>query len=55
MEDESFLTLSCLTNRDPTGALPIILGLITLANVETTRWVSKGSYASMPNIEKRES
>lgn len=37
-DSESFFTLSTLTHVDPTGALPIALGLVTLANVESSRW-----------------
>jgi len=35
---ESFLTLTSLSHADPTAALPIALGVITLANVESSRW-----------------
>lgn len=38
LDAESFLTLSSLARPDPTGTLPIALGLITLANVETAQW-----------------
>ncbi|KAH7887662.1 60Kd inner membrane protein-domain-containing protein [Phlebopus sp. FC_14] len=37
-DSESFLTLSTLTHVDSTGAFPIALGFITLANVESSRW-----------------
>ncbi|KAG2116100.1 60Kd inner membrane protein-domain-containing protein [Suillus discolor] len=37
-DSESFLTLSTLAHVDPTATLPIALGLITLANVESSRW-----------------
>ncbi|KAG2077329.1 hypothetical protein BDR04DRAFT_1000604 [Suillus decipiens] len=37
-DSESFLTLSTLVHADPTATLPIALGLITLANVESSRW-----------------
>lgn len=37
-DSESFLTLSTLAHADPTATLPIALGLITLANVESSRW-----------------
>lgn len=37
-DSESFFTLSTLTHADPTGTLPIALGFITLANVESSRW-----------------
>lgn len=38
LDSESFLTLSTLVHPDPTAALPIALGFITLANVESSRW-----------------
>lgn len=37
-DSESFLTLSTLAHADPTATLPIALGLVTLANVESSRW-----------------
>jgi inner membrane protein COX18 len=41
-DSESFLTLSTLVHADPTATLPIVLGLITLANVESSRWFITG-------------
>ena len=38
LDGEAFLTLTSLVHGDPTLALPIILGITTLANVETARW-----------------
>ncbi|KAI5124938.1 hypothetical protein M0805_007365 [Coniferiporia weirii] len=38
IDDEIFLTLTSLARPDPTGVLPISLGLVTLANVETGGW-----------------
>ncbi|THH11476.1 hypothetical protein EW145_g621 [Phellinidium pouzarii] len=38
LDDETFLTLTSLARPDSTGMLPIALGLITLANVETGGW-----------------
>jgi mitochondrial inner membrane protein COX18 len=35
---EAFLTLTSLAHPDPTATLPIALGVITLANVESSRW-----------------
>ncbi|KAI0081728.1 hypothetical protein K474DRAFT_1586995 [Panus rudis PR-1116 ss-1] len=37
-DSESFLTLTSLSHSDPTVTLPIVLGIVTLANVETSRW-----------------
>ncbi|GLB33903.1 putative 60Kd inner membrane protein [Lyophyllum shimeji] len=38
-DSESFLTLSTLAHPDPTMTLPIILGVATMANVESSNWV----------------
>ncbi|KAI0068821.1 hypothetical protein BV25DRAFT_1791636 [Artomyces pyxidatus] len=38
LDSESFLTLTSLAHADPTATLPIALGLITFANVESSRW-----------------
>lgn len=38
LDAESFTTLTSLAHVDPTAALPIALGIITLANVESSRW-----------------
>ncbi|KAF9008982.1 60Kd inner membrane protein-domain-containing protein [Cyathus striatus] len=38
-DSEAFLTLSTLAHPDPTMTLPIILGFITMANVESSQWV----------------
>ncbi|RDB22844.1 Mitochondrial inner membrane protein COX18 [Hypsizygus marmoreus] len=38
-DTESFLTLTTLAHPDPTMTLPIILGIITMANVESSNWV----------------
>lgn len=37
-DSESFLTLTSLSHVDPTTTLPIVLGLITLANVDSSSW-----------------
>jgi len=37
-DSEAFLTLTSLAHSDPTATLPIVLGLVTLANVESSRW-----------------
>ncbi|KAI0004898.1 60Kd inner membrane protein-domain-containing protein [Russula compacta] len=37
-DSEAFLTLTSLAHADPTAALPIALGIITFANVESSRW-----------------
>ncbi|KAI0053007.1 hypothetical protein FA95DRAFT_1482322 [Auriscalpium vulgare] len=38
LDSESFLSLTSLSHADPTATLPIVLGIITLANVESSRW-----------------
>ena len=38
LDGESFLTLTSLAHSDPTLTLPIVLGIVTLANVESARW-----------------
>ena len=38
LDDESFATLTSLAKPDPTGVLPVALGLVTLGNVETAGW-----------------
>lgn len=43
LDMESFLTLSNLSHVDSTMTLPIVLGLITLANVESSTWFMTAS------------
>ncbi|THV08441.1 hypothetical protein K435DRAFT_771944 [Dendrothele bispora CBS 962.96] len=38
-DSESFLTLTTLMHPDETMALPVVLGLLTMANVEASTWV----------------
>jgi inner membrane protein COX18 len=38
-DSESFLTLTTLAHPDSTLTLPIILGILTMANVESGNWV----------------
>ena len=38
-DSESFLTLSTLAHPDPTMTLPVILGFLTMAHVESGNWV----------------
>lgn len=35
---ESFMTLTSLAHSDPTMTLPIVLGIISMANVDTRNW-----------------
>ena len=43
LDSESFLTLTSLSHSDPTLTIPIVVGLITLANVETARWFASAA------------
>jgi mitochondrial inner membrane protein COX18 len=38
-DSESFLTLTTLVHPDETFTLPVVLGLLTMANVEASTWV----------------
>lgn len=48
LDSESFLSLTSLNHVDPTGFLPIALGIITLVNVESATW-----YMSPAEAERR--
>lgn len=53
---ESFLTLTSLAHADPTAALPIALGLVTLANVESAsslRWFGSAEAKAREERERR--
>ncbi|KAH9482736.1 hypothetical protein JR316_0004836 [Psilocybe cubensis] len=39
LDSESFFTLTSLIHPDPTMTLPVILGFLTMANVESGNWV----------------
>lgn len=53
LNDETFLTLTSLAHPDPTGVLPVVLGLVTLANVETANWFI-GSERALRNAQLEE-
>lgn len=38
-DSESFLTLSTLNHPDPTFTMPVVVGLLTMANIESSHWV----------------
>jgi len=38
LDAESFWTLTSLVNPDPTATIPVVLGLVTFANVESSNW-----------------
>ncbi|KAK7060579.1 hypothetical protein VNI00_001345 [Paramarasmius palmivorus] len=44
---ESFFTLTTLNHADPTMTMPVILGLLTMANVEANSWVLTASEKRM--------
>jgi hypothetical protein len=53
---EAFLTLTSLAHADPTAALPIALGLVTLANVESSsslRWFGSAEAKEREERERR--
>ena len=53
-DSESFLTLTSLSHADPTVAFPIALGLITLANVESSSSLRWFASAEAKEREERE-
>ena len=53
LDSESFLTLTSLMNPDPTAAIPILIGIITFANVESAKWlVTDGQKSREEKTEK---
>ena len=38
LDGEAFFTLTSLAHTDPTYTLPIMVGILTLANVESAHW-----------------
>lgn len=51
---ESFFTLTSLAHPDPTMTLPILLGIITMANVETNNWLMTATQrADLKKLEER--
>jgi len=54
LDSESFLTLTSLLNPDPTAAIPILIGMITLANAESAKWFISDTQKSLQEkVEKR--
>lgn len=51
-DSESFFTLSTLAHPDPTMTLPVILGFLTMANVESGNWVLNA--AEREQLRKRD-
>jgi inner membrane protein COX18 len=52
-DSEAFLTLTSLAHPDPTVALPIALGVITLANVESSRWFISAAAREREEAEQK--
>ena len=52
-DSESFLTLTSLAHADPTATLPIALGIITLANVESSRWFISKEAKERDELEQK--
>ncbi|KAI0307278.1 60Kd inner membrane protein-domain-containing protein [Multifurca ochricompacta] len=52
-DSESFLTLTSLAHADPTATLPIALGMITLANVESSRWFISEAAKERDELEQK--
>jgi inner membrane protein COX18 len=52
-DSEAFLTLTSLAHPDPTAALPIALGMITLANVESSRWFVNAAAREREDAEQK--
>ena len=51
-DSEAFLTLTSLAHPDPTAVLPIALGMITLANVESSRWFISAAVREREDAEQ---
>ena len=52
-DSESFLTLTSLSHADPTTTLPIALGIITFANVESSRWFISEAAKEREELEEK--
>lgn len=52
-DSEAFLTLTSLAHPDPTAALPIALGVFTLANVESSRWFISAAAREREEVEQK--
>ncbi|KAF9569292.1 hypothetical protein CPC08DRAFT_701796 [Agrocybe pediades] len=54
-DSESFLTLTSLAHVDPTMTLPVVLGFLTMANVESSNWVMNAAEREQQrSMEERE-
>lgn len=55
LRNEAFFTLQSLAHPDPTVTLPIILGLVSLASIETSKWfISEEQSRRFAEIRRRE-
>jgi len=53
LDSETFLTLTSLVNPDPTVTIPVLIGMITFANVESAKWfVSDAQERREEKVEK---
>lgn len=53
LDSEAFLTLTSLMNPDPTATIPILIGMITFANVESAKWfISDAQKSRQEKVEK---
>jgi inner membrane protein COX18 len=52
-DSESFLTLTSLAHPDPTAVLPIVLGVVTLANVESSSWFMGAAAREREDAEQK--
>ena len=53
LDSETFLTLTSLVNPDPTATIPILIGMITFANVESAKWfISAAQKGRQEKVEK---
>jgi len=53
LDSETFLTLTSLVNPDPTATIPILIGMITFANVESVKWfITDAQKSRQEKVEK---
>lgn len=53
LDSETFLTLTSLVNPDPTATIPVLIGMITFANVESAKWfISDALKSRQEKVEK---
>jgi len=53
-DSESFLTLTSLAHPDPTMTLPIVLGFLTMANVESGSWIMNAAEREQQRLSEVE-